>query len=146
MIYTKKTKIAMNIAYKAHMNQYGKDGIPYIFHPIHIAEQMNDEATTIVALLHDVVEDTNITLDELRKYFDEDVIKAIDALTHKDNMDYFEYISIVNQNYIARTVKIADLLHNRDLSRLDEITEKDKKRAEKYRDATVILALNDEIE
>ena len=65
MLYTRLTKKAMNIAYEAHKGQMDQSGVPYIFHPIHLAEQMNDEATTIVALLHDVVEDTDMTFDQL---------------------------------------------------------------------------------
>ena len=68
MIYTDKTRLAIKIAFSAHDGQFDRSGIPYILHPLHVAEQMNDEDTTIVALLHDVVEDTSITIEDLRKY------------------------------------------------------------------------------
>lgn len=83
MIYTKLTKRAMNIAYQAHKNQLDKSGVPYIFHPIHLAEQMETEEECVVALLHDVVEDTTITLEQLAKEFPESIINAIHCLTHK---------------------------------------------------------------
>lgn len=119
MIYTHLTNEAMKIAYNAHHGQMDKGGVPYIFHPYHLAEQMTDEYTTCVALLHDVVEDTNIAMSELEKVFPKEVIIAIDLLTHKDGIDYMEYISKIKQNDIARTVKLADLTHNIDKSRLE---------------------------
>lgn len=131
MICTKLTKKAMDIMCKAHEGQLDKGGVPYVFHPIHVAEQMTDEETTIVALLHDVVEDTPTTLEEL-SYFGEEVIEALSLLTRTKNQDYFEYIKNLSKNEIARKVKLADLKHNADLTRLSHITEKDLKRREKY--------------
>lgn len=133
MIYTKNTKKAMKIAYDKHAGQYDKSGIPYIYHPIHIAEQMDDENSTIVALLHDVLEDTNTTIDEIKKYeFDIKVLEALKTLNHSKNLDYFEYIKLVSQNEIAKKVKIADLMHNLDISRLSKVTQKDLDRVKKY--------------
>ena len=83
MIYTKLTILAMEIAYNAHHGQLDKAGTPYIFHPIHLAEQMQDEYTTCVALLHDVVEDCNITLEYLSLHFPKEVTDAIALMTHK---------------------------------------------------------------
>ena len=78
MIYTPLTKKAINICFQAHKEQKDKTGLPYVFHPFHLAEQMKDETTTVVALLHDVVEDTNITFNDLRKEgFPEEVITAL---------------------------------------------------------------------
>ena len=86
MIYTELIREAMNIAYKAHHGQKDKGGFPYINHPLHIAEQMDDEYSTCVALLHDVVEDTNITLEDLRKEgFSEEILFAIDCITKREN-------------------------------------------------------------
>ena len=140
MIYTAKTKQAMKLCYEAHQGQVDKSGIPYVFHPIHVAEQMSDEATTIVALLHDVVEDTDYTLDDLtRMGFDDTVTGALALLTHKNGVPYLEYVAKLKNNPIARAVKLADLRHNSDLSRLDEMNEKAKSRLEKYKAAIELL-------
>lgn len=117
MIYTKLTRKAMEIACKAHHKQKDKGGFPYINHPFHIAEDMPDEITTCVALLHDVVEDSNITLSELSKDFPPEVINAVELLTHKEKDLYSEYIQKIKTNETARIVKLADLKHNLDQSR-----------------------------
>ena len=139
MINTKLTRKAMIIAYNAHQNQFDKANVPYIYHPIHIAEQMDTEAECIVALLHDVVEDTNITFDYLEKEFSKDVIDILKVLTHDKKLDYLEYIRNVKNNPIATKIKLADLKHNSDITRLDIITETDLKRMEKYKMALEIL-------
>ena len=121
MIYTKQVKLAMKIAYEAHKGQFDKCGIPYIFHPIHLAEQCTDEKTTIVALLHDVVEDTDYTIEQLRELgFDEEILEAIQLLTHKKGTPYMEYVAAISENKIAKEVKRLDLGHNLDLTRVDE--------------------------
>lgn len=135
MINTKLTRLASKIAYKAHEGQTDKAGVPYIFHPIHIAEQMDSEASCVVALLHDVIEDSDITLEILSKYFSDDIIAALRVLTKKENDDYVMYIKRVKTNKLATKVKIKDLEHNRDLTRLDEVTDRDKKRSMKYWEA-----------
>ena len=135
MINTKLTRLASKIAYKAHDGQTDKAGVPYIFHPIHIAEQMDSEESCVVALLHDVIEDSDITLEILNKYFNDDIITALRVLTKKENDDYLMYIKRVKTNKLATKVKIKDLEHNRDLTRLDEVTDKDKKRSMKYWEA-----------
>lgn len=140
MIFTKQTKAAMDICYSAHKNQLDKGGMPYVFHPYRIAEQMQTEDEVTVALLHDVVEDSNITIEDLRsKKFPLDVILAVSVLTREQGAPYFEYIAKLNKNELARKVKIADLKDNMDLSRLDKPTENDKKRVEKYRRALQLL-------
>jgi len=144
MIYTAKTKIALKLCFEAHKDQVDKSGMPYVFHPFHLAEQMNDEDTTIVALLHDVVEDTEYTIEDLReKGFGEKVIEAIRLMTHDSSVPYMEYVAQIKTNPIAKAVKLADLKHNSDTTRLETITPKDEKRAEKYREA--IKLLTDEI-
>ena len=135
MINTKLTRLASKIAYKAHEGQADKAGVPYIFHPIHIAEQMDSEESCVVALLHDVIEDSDITLEILSKYFNDDIIAALRVLTKKENDDYVMYIKRVKTNKLAAKVKIKDLEHNRDLTRLDEVTDKDRKRSMKYWEA-----------
>ena len=135
MINTKLTRLASKIAYKAHEGQTDKAGVPYIFHPIHIAEQMDSEESCVVALLHDVIEDSDITLEILSKYFNDDIIAALRVLTKKENDDYVMYIKRVKTNKLATKVKIKDLEHNRDLTRLNEVTDKDRKRSMKYWEA-----------
>ena len=140
MIYTPMTKLALKLCFEAHKDQIDKSGMPYVFHPFHLAEQMADENTTIVALLHDVVEDTEYTLDDLREIgFNEDVLSAISLMTHADDVPYMEYVAQIKTNPIAKVVKLADLKHNSDMSRLDRITQKDEERAKKYRQAIELL-------
>ena len=118
MIYTDLTRKAMIIAYRAHHGQIDHSGVPYIFHPLHLAEQMDDEATTCAALLHDVVEDTSVTLDELAVSFPKEVIDAVALLTHSDDVPYFVYVERIKSKPIARAVKLADLRHNCDPTKL----------------------------
>lgn len=140
MIYTELTKRAINIAYKAHEGQLDRSGIPYIFHPMHIAEQMTTEETCIVAILHDVVEDTDVTLDELKEAgFSENVINSINLLTHRDEVPYLDYVRALKDDPIASVVKLADLNHNSDRTRLTVITKKDEQRFIKYQKAKEIL-------
>ena len=140
MIYTDKTKKAMKFCFKAHKDQVDKSGMPYVFHPFHVAEQMTDEATTIVALLHDVVEDTDYTLEDIAaEGFGKEILEAVALMTHEDGVPYLDYVAKLKDNPIARTVKLADLAHNSDLSRIGEIDEETKQRLEKYKKARAIL-------
>ena len=101
MIYTELTQKAMNIAYNAHHGQLDKGGAPYILHPVHLAEEMTDEISTCVALLHDVVEDTPVTLEELADQFPPAVIEALEVITHKEGEPYGDYVRRVKENPIA---------------------------------------------
>ena len=140
MIYTKMTKKAMLICFEAHKDQKDKTGMPYVFHSFHIAEQMTDEVTTIVALLHDVVEDTQITFANLmHEGFDEEIISALRLLTRDLSEPYMEYIRKIKSNPIATTVKLADLAHNSDLTRFSHPTAFDLQRNEKYLEAIRLL-------
>lgn len=140
MVYTKKTKLAMRIAFEAHKGQVDKCGVPYVFHPIHLAEQMVDEKTTCAALLHDVVEDTPINFEELEKHgFDSDVIEALRLLTHAEGVPYMDYVASLKHNPIAKIVKLADLRHNSDMTRLDTIDDYAIKKAERYKAAIKLL-------
>ena len=112
MIYTEMTIKAMKIAYDAHLGQLDYNGVPYIFHPYHLAEQMDDEISCTVALLHDVVEDTSITLDDLEQMFPKQVVEIVMLLIHDETVDYFEYIRKIKTNAIATKVKLADIKHN----------------------------------
>lgn len=141
MLYTELTKKAMKIAFEAHKNQVDKNGIPYIYHPIHLAEQMKTEYEICVALLHDTVEDTNITFDDLVKAgFPDEIIDALKLMTHDEKMPYMEYVEKIRNNPIAKSVKLADLRHNSDLTRLDYVTEKDLLRKKKYEQAIRLLS------
>ena len=132
MIYTPTTKMAMKLCFQAHKDQTDKSGIPYVFHPIHLAEQMKDEDTTVVALLHDVVEDTHYTIDNLAAMgFNDRILDAIQLMTHDDDVPYMDYVEKIKENPIAKAVKLADLAHNSDITRLDAIDEKAKARVER---------------
>ena len=140
MIYTSMTKKALKLCFEAHKEQVDKSGIPYVFHPFHLAEQMETEETTIVALLHDLVEDTDYTIEDLTGMgFGKNIIDAIALMTHADEVEYMDYVRIIKGNPIAKAVKLADLRHNSDLSRLDTVDEKALKRREKYLNAIALL-------
>ncbi len=117
MLYTPLTNKAMRIAYAAHHGQTDKSGQPYIFHPLHLAEQMEDEVSACVALLHDVAEDTDVTLEELAREFPEAVTDALRLLTHSPETDYFDYVRAIRENPVAVRVKLADIAHNSDVNR-----------------------------
>lgn len=117
MIYTELTNKAMKIAYTAHHGQLDKGGLPYIFHPYHLAEQMDDEISCCAALLHDVVEDTDVTFEYLEKEFPKEVMDVLFLLTHKEDVPYFEYVRAIRANPIAVKIKLADISHNSDQSR-----------------------------
>ena len=133
-------KLAYKIATMAHSGQVDKAGAAYILHPIAVAKMVDSEKEKCVALLHDVLEDTDITAECLRKLLgDDETADAVECLTRKSGESYNAYIRRVAQNPIARHVKIADLSHNMELSRLPVVTEADIKRNEKYRKAMDFL-------
>ena len=138
MIYTELTIKAMNLAYNAHHGQFDKGGVPYIFHPIHLAEEMDDEVSTCVALLHDTVEDTNVTLEELAQSFPREIVEAVDLLTHREGVEYFDYVRAIKNNPVAVKVKLADLRHNGDPKRICNQGNAEKRNA-KYAAARKIL-------
>ena len=134
MIYTDMTKQAINLMYEKHKNQFDKAGMPYVLHPLHVAESMQDENRATVALLHDIIEDTDVTFEQLVQMgFPQEVIDALKCLTHHEAVDYFDYVKNIGTNPIATDVKLADLEHNSDLTRLNSITEWDLLRIEKYK-------------
>ena len=140
MIYTTLTKKAYKIAFEAHRDQLDKTGLPYIHHPLHVAFQMTDEVTTCVALLHDVVEDSDMTFEELEKLgFGGEIVDALRLLTHAEDVPYMDYVREIKKNPVAAAVKRADLMHNSDITRLDVVSEKDLERVEKYKKALEIL-------
>ena len=140
MIYTPITKKALKLCFEAHKEQVDKSGMPYVFHPFHLAEQMQTEEATVVALLHDVVEDTDYTIDDLTSMgFGKTITDAIALLTHADGVAYMDYVRKIKNNPIAKAVKLADLKHNSDLTRLDVVDEKALNRKEKYSKAIKLL-------
>jgi (p)ppGpp synthase/HD superfamily hydrolase len=142
MIYTDLTKKALALCFEAHKDQRDKTGLPYVFHPFHLAEQMDDEISAVCALLHDVVEDTCYTLDDLRAMgYPDEVTDALALLTHEDGVPYMDYVEKISHNATAKKVKLADLRHNSDLTRLSakEIDEYALQRTEKYKKAIKFL-------
>lgn len=132
---------ALAIAKDAHKGQVDKAGVDYIQHPLFVASLVEGELAKTVALLHDVVEDSDWTLEDLRKEgLPEEVVQAVGILTKKRNENYEEYILRVKQNPLARQVKLADLQHNSDLSRLANVTDRDRKRVAKYQKAIAFLS------
>ena len=140
MIYTPLTNRAMQIAYAAHHGQLDKFGMPYIFHPFHLAEQMDDEYAVCVALLHDVLEDTDYSREALAAEFPAEVMAALDLLTHEKGVPYLEYVEKIKPNPLAKKVKLADLTHNCDTTRMPLDGEATQRRLEeKYYKAFEIL-------
>ena len=147
MIYTDLTKKALKLCFEAHKDQVDKTGLPYVFHPFHLAEQMDDEISTVCALLHDVVEDTDITFEDLIQMgYPQEVIEVLKLLTHEKEIPYMDYIKKLSTNPIAKKVKIADLMHNSDNTRLSVIDDYAKKRCQKYKEALEILTENEKLQ
>jgi len=133
--------LALSIARKAHEGQLDKAGVDYIEHPIYVASQVDTEEEKAVALLHDVIEDSPVSAEELLQAgLPETVVTAVQILTKKKEQDYQTYLETVKKNPLARVVKLADLKHNSDLSRLSSITEKDRERLKKYKKAIDFLS------
>lgn len=140
MIYTALTKKALKLCFEAHKEQVDKTGVPYVFHPFHLAEQMDDEISTVCALLHDVIEDTEITMEMLGQMgFPQEVLDVLGLLTHDEAVPYMDYVKNISSHPIAKKVKIADLMHNSDVTRLDLVDEWAVKRNQKYKEALGIL-------
>ena len=142
MIYTALTKKALQIMFDAHKDQLDRAGAPYVFHPFHLAEQMPDEVSVAAALLHDVVEDTAITFDALAMQgISDEVIGILRLLTHDPAVPYMEYVQKIkwSGNLRAIQIKLADLNHNADPTRLHEVTPEDLKRFQKYEAARRLL-------
>ncbi|MEZ4517813.1 MAG: GTP pyrophosphokinase [Chloroflexota bacterium] len=133
---------AIRIALDAHAGVVDKSGQPYILHPLTLMLQMETEEERITAVLHDVVEDSDISLDDLARLgFPTQVLEALELLTHdRDTLPYLDYVAAISTNPLARTVKLADLQHNMDIRRLPlELTEADLQRLATYRQAWELL-------
>ena len=131
---------ALKLALEIHAGQVDKAGKPYILHPLRLMSKFSTDDEMITALMHDVVEDGDITLADLENLgFSKNVVSAIDCLTKRDNESYEAFISRINQNSLAKKIKIEDLKDNMDLTRLDSISDKDIARVKKYHKALSVL-------
>lgn len=132
-------ELALQIAQKAHSGQVDKAGKDYILHPMTVASYMDTDVEKTIAYLHDVLEDTDVTVDALRNIFPNEIVDTLITLTHRKDESYFEYIQRVSKSKLAKKVKVADLLHNLDITRIKEPTKQDYERLEKYKKAILYL-------
>lgn len=133
MNHTELYDLALQIAIRAHEGQKDKSGRDYIMHPIRVAERCTSPKAKIVALLHDTIEDTDVTTDYLREQgFPEEIIEGVLSVTNREGETYEDFVSRAAQNPIGREVKLADLEDNMDIRRLKELTDKDVERLRKY--------------
>jgi guanosine-3',5'-bis(diphosphate) 3'-pyrophosphohydrolase len=131
---------AIEIAAAAHSGAVDKGGEPYILHPLRLMLSMKATDARIVAVLHDVVEDTKWTIDKIRQAgFSDTVLSAVEALTKRDGEEYEDFVLRARENPIAREVKKADVLDNMNLDRIPNPTEKDRRRVQKYENALALL-------
>lgn len=132
---------AIAIAVRAHAGHVDRYGQPYILHPLHLMMQMDSPAARMVAVLHDVVEDTEVTLADLQAAgFPAEVLEAVSLLTHdREQVPYEAYVAGIKPHPLARKVKLADLQHNMDIRRLPHLEPKDLERLQKYHRAWLTL-------
>lgn len=141
MLYTELTKKAMLLAWDMHLMAVDKGGMPYIFHPLAVAEMMgDDEYAVCVALLHDIIEDTPMTLHQLScMHFPQEIVEAVDAITRRKNEIYMDYLVRVKNNKLASKVKLGDLKHNSDLGRLRSIDKEALSLQKRYQKSIAFL-------
>ena len=140
MIYTSLTRKALVISFEAHKNQKDKAGVPYVFHPYEVASRQADEYAAAAALLHDTLEDTSLTVTDLEDAsIPRPVIEAVCLLTHTPGEPYLDYVRKIKTNPIARSVKIADITHNMDSTRMEQPTPGWKEKRKLYEKALEIL-------
>jgi (p)ppGpp synthase/HD superfamily hydrolase len=131
---------AIALAVKAHTGQVDKAGQGYILHPLRVMFAVEGETARIVAVLHDVVEDSDTTFDDLREMgYSDEVLSALECVTRRDDETYMEFVQRSKVNPIARQVKLADIEDNLDVRRLAQITDKDIERLQRYREAWAFL-------
>lgn len=143
MFYSRLINKAIDIAFSAHKDQRDKAGRPYFMHPMIVAMQMDSEYEICAALLHDVIEDAEIDIRELEREFPREVTEAVRVLTHDKHTDYLDYVREIKKNEIARKVKLADLNHNLDITRIQDnpkLIEGFMRRRDKYEKAKKILS------
>ncbi len=140
MIYTDLTRKALQISFEAHKNQKDKAGVPYVFHPYEVASRQTNEYAAAAALLHDTLEDTSVTVKDLEDaLIPRPVIEAVILLTHTPEEPYLDYVRRIRTNPIARSVKIADLRHNSDATRMAQPSPGWKEKRKLYEKALAIL-------
>lgn len=133
MDYNELYDKALRIAMRAHEGQRDKAGQDYVMHPIRVAERCDDQRAKVVALLHDTIEDSDVTADHLREEgFSEEIVEAVLAVTRREGEDYDDYVRRAAGNELGRMVKRADLEDNMDIRRLPELTDRDVERLRKY--------------
>jgi (p)ppGpp synthase/HD superfamily hydrolase len=133
MDYNELYDKALRIAMRAHEGQRDKAGQDYVMHPIRVAERCDDQRAKVVALLHDTIEDSDVTADHLREEgFSEEIVEAVLAVTRREGEDYDDYVRRSAGNELGRMVKRADLEDNMDIRRLPELTDRDVERLRKY--------------
>ncbi len=134
----------MEIAVEAHKGQLQKNGLPYVLHPLKLMLSVESTTAKIVAVLHDVIEDSPWTLPQLKaEGFPQEILDALDCLTHQEHEDYNNYINRISTNKLAREVKLADLKDNMDITRItDDLNHKDFQRLIKYHNAWQQLSQN----
>ncbi|MDO3408258.1 GTP pyrophosphokinase [Saccharibacillus sp. CPCC 101409] len=131
---------AITIAARCHEGQTDKGGQPYIFHPFRLMLRALTEDEQIVAALHDTVEDSDLTLDDLRREgFSDEIVEAVDRLSRRESETYEAFILRIKGHRLAARVKILDLQDNMDLTRIKESSEEDRQRVEKYSRALDVL-------
>jgi (p)ppGpp synthase/HD superfamily hydrolase len=131
---------AVEVALRAHAGQKGKDGTPYVLHPLRLMTRMGTDVERMAAVLHDAVEDSELTLEELRGMgFPDEVVRVVGLLTHEEGMGYEEYVRRLAGDAVARRIKLADLEDNSDIRRLNGLEEADVERLRKYHRAWQIL-------
>lgn len=131
---------AITIAANAHEGQKDKAGVPYILHPIRVSNRCRTDEERIVAILHDTIEDTDVTPDYLlSEGFPKNIVEAVLSVTRNDGESYEDFILRSKQNHIGKQVKIHDLEDNMDITRFHSLSEKDLKRLNKYLKAYHVL-------
>lgn len=127
-------ELAIRLAVNLHAGQFDKAGKPYILHPLRVMNAVNTIEEKIVGVLHDTVEDTDLTLDELLNTykFPDNIVKSVGFITKEKGTSYKEYILNIKEDELARVVKLADIRDNSDIFRLHEVEEKHLKMVKKY--------------
>ena len=134
-----KLLIAFYYCIKAHYKQFDKGGKWYVLHPLTVSWHCKKYNEKILALLHDVVEDSNIKISDISSHFSDEIIEALNLITKTKGISYDLYLEKIKNNKLARNVKIEDIKHNMNLKRLKNITDKDIKRYEKYKKSLEFL-------
>ena len=141
-LLSKDIEAARLLAERQHQGQVDKSGKPYILHPTRVAGRMKTPEEEVVGWLHDVVEDTGLSLAEIEQQFGPETADAVDAISRRKGEPWEDYLARVKDNRIARSVKISDLIDNSNLSRLDHVTLRDVERQKKYNRALFFLMTN----